>query len=276
VRVRARLIQRAPSFGILAVFSILAVVPFLWAFFSSFKNTSEIFSGVNFIPRNWRWNNYTDAWRVAAMGLHFKNSLIITAMSVSLILVVCTLAGYSFAKLRLRRHSWLFYLYFVGLAVPGQVTALSIFFLLRSLELNNTRVGLILALTGTAIAFSTFLMRTFFMDIPDELGESAQMDGASPLRTFLSVYLPLSTPAVLALAIFSFMGVWNEFYLTLVVLADDKLWTIPVAIAAFWHQFTNYGRVFAASIISVIPTIILYAVFQRSFVQGITVGALKL
>jgi ABC-type glycerol-3-phosphate transport system permease component len=264
------------TYILLSSFSLMALLPFVWAFFSSFKNTTEIFTNTSFFPNIWRWQNYANAWRIGNLGTYFWNSIVVTAFTVGILLCIASLAGYSFAKLKLRRHPWVFYLYLVGLAVPVQVTVLSVFFILKSIHLHNTLWGLIIALIADFSAFSTFLMRNFFMEIPDSLGESANMDGSTPLRTFTSIYLPLAQPAILALMIFGFLYAWNEFYLSLMILTDDKYWTIPLAVTAFSSLLlTDYSLVFAAFIISVIPTIVFYIVFQRSFVNGITAGALK-
>lgn len=264
------------SFLILSLCSIAAIIPFIWIIFGSFKNTMEIFSSFKLLPDTWRFSNYPNAWTRAKMGTRFFNSLFVTLGTTGIGLVFASLSGYSFAKLKLKKHPWLFYLYLGGMAIPIQAIFLSIFLQLKMLNLDNSKMGLVLGLIGTGTSFATYLMRNFFRDISDTYSESAQIDGSSVFNTFIKIYLPLARPGLLALAIFMIIHAWNEFDLSLMVLIDDKNWTIPLAVSTFKSMaVNNYGLVFSSAVLSFAPTLVLYSIFQRSFIEGITVGGVK-
>ncbi|SCH25945.1 Inner membrane ABC transporter permease protein ycjP [uncultured Ruminococcus sp.] len=264
------------SGAVLILFTLLALIPFLWVICSSLKGTGEIFTGRNFFPQDPKFSNYPQAWESARLGLRFFNSIIVTLGATVLSLAITTLAGYSFAKLWLAKYPFVFYCYLFGMSVPMQAIVLSIFLQLRNWNLQNTRLGLIIAIVGTGIPFATFLMRNFFKDLPDSFGECAQLDGSNAFQTFWYIYLPLAKPGMLALAIFTLIGAWNEFDLSLVVLTDDKLWTITLGVTQFRTVTNNnYGLVFSSAVISFLPTVLLYCLFQRSFIEGITVGGEK-
>lgn len=265
-----------PLYAVLTVFALVAIVPFLWVLMCSLMNTVEIYSG-NLIPPNWRFSNYTEAWRRARLGLYFKNSLYITVLAPLLGIALDSLAGYAFAKLRIRRWNWLFFLFLLGIFVPGEANLLSTRLQVQAIGLQNNLNGVVLAMLGTGMAFGIFLMRNFFLDIPDSFGESAKMDGAGTFAIFWRVYLPLARSGLVALFIFKIIGAWNEFNLSLFILTDSDKWTIPLAVTSFRSMpgASNCGYIFAAAMICVFPILILYFIFQRSFMEGITAGGVK-
>lgn len=265
-----------PLYLVLVFFSLVALVPFLWVLSSSLMNTVEIFSG-NLLSPQWRFSNYAEAWRRARMGIYYKNSIYITLLAPILGLALDTMAGYSFAKLRIKKHQWLFYLFLLGMFIPGESNLLSTTLQVRRIGLHNNLNGVVLALLGGGMAFGTFMMRNFFRDVPDSYGESARIDGAGPFAIFLRVYLPLAKSGVVALMIFKIIGAWNEFNLSLFILTDSDVWTIPLAVTTIRSMpgANNYGYVFAAAAIAILPVLIVYLIFQRSFVEGITAGGMK-
>lgn len=261
---------------ILLLAAVIALIPFIWVILSSFKGTAEIFTGKNFFPKVWRFANYPEAWTKARMGQRFVSSAIVTIGTTALTLIVATLSGYSFAKLWVSKHPIVFYAILFCMAIPSQAIVLSIFLQLKNIGLHNTRLGLILALVGVNVPFASFLMRSFFRDLPDSFGECATIDGSSAFQTFAHIYLPLAQPGLIALAIFTLIGAWNEFDISLVTLTDDVLWTITLGVTQFKGITTaNAGLLFASSVISFVPIIILYCFFQKTFIEGITVGGNK-
>ena len=261
---------------LLTFFALLAIVPFLWVLMCSLMNTVEIYSG-SLIPPNWRFSNYAEAWERARLSRYFLNSIYITVLAPLLGIILDSLAGYAFAKLRIRRWNWLFFLFLLGLFVPGEANLLSTRLQVQAIGMHNNLNGVVLAMLGTGMAFGIFLMRNFFMDIPDSFGESAKIDGASTFTIFLNVYLPLARSGLIALLIFKIIGAWNEFNLSLFILTDSDKWTIPLAVTSFRSMpgASNYGYVFAAAMICVFPILILYFLFQRSFMEGIAAGGVK-
>lgn len=260
---------------LLIVFAAIALVPFLWVVSSSFKGTLQIFSG-KLIPDPWRWQNYPETWEHAHIGSAIINSVIIVVCSVTISLFIDVLAGYSFAKLRLRKHPAIFYLYLGALAIPLESNVFSMYIQIRNLGLDNTHMGVVLALVGTGTAFGTFMMRNFFRDISDSYAESARLDGASDFVIFSRIYLQMAAPGVMALAVYKILGAWNEYNLSLFILTKSELWTVSLTVATlkgFTHS--NYGWIFAGSVMMMLPTIICYILFNKSFVSGITVGGEK-
>ena len=259
----------------LILFSCYALFPFLWVITSSLKSSMEIFTGV-LIPSEWRWDNFSGAWEQANISRVIVNSLIVTIFSVGIGLTIDVLAGYSFAKLAIKKHSWIFYIFLMALAIPLEANVFSIYLQVKQLGLGNTLGGLVIALIGTGSAFGTYLMRNFFRDISDTFRESAKIDGASELKIFFNIYLPLAAPAIGALTIFKALQSWNEYNISLFILTDQKKWTIPLAVATFKSfEYSNYSYIFAASVISFLPTVILYILFNKSFIEGIAVGGEK-
>ena len=263
------------AYTILALFAIFALFPFIWVIFCSLKNTSEIFSGV-FFPTTIRILNYPNSWRIAELGQSFINSIVVTFFVIAINLIISSMAGYSFAKLKLRQYPNLFYIYISCLAIPGQATAIALFLQLKSMGLQNNIWGLIIVLAGGGSVFGTFMLRNFFRDISDSYAESAEIDGASIVQVFTKIYIPMAKPAITTLLVFVSMGAWNDYYLSLLLLKDDNLWTIPLAISSIKSlAVTQFGYAFAATVMSFLPIIVIYFIFNQKFIEGIALGGEK-
>ena len=269
--------RNLPIHFFLLFVSLFALVPFLWVLLSSFKDTMALFTGP-FIPETWLWQNYPEAWVRGRIGTLFRNSFHITILAPLLSIIVTSLTGYSFAKLRLKKYTWLFYLFLLGLFIPMEANLLSIMMQVGRMGMHNSLNGVVLAIVAGNIAFGSFMMRNFFRDIPDSFGESAKIDGAGIITIFLRIYIPLAKSAIIALSIFSFIGAWNEFNLSLFILTHSDMWTIPIGIRALMGNNVgaiNFGWVFSGAIMCIIPALIFYIVFQRSFIEGISAGGVK-
>jgi multiple sugar transport system permease protein len=193
-----------------------------------------------------------------------------------LVTVLASMMAYSFARFEFRGKNAIFAMLLAMLMIPGVVLLIPQFILAKNLGLINSLPGLILVYSAGPLAFNTFLLRGFFESLPRELEESAVIDGASSLTIFLRVMMPLAAPAVSTVAVFSFLGAWDEYVLALNFLTDQNLRTLPIAIANFrGAHATNWGLVFAGSLTAVIPTVLLFVFFQRYFVQGLTSGAVR-
>ena len=265
-----------PMYIILIIASLFALVPFIWILLSSFKNTVELFTGP-VIPEVWRWQNYLEAWTRGRIGLLFRNSLYITIVAPTLSIIFNSLTGYAFAKLRLRNYTWLFYFFLISLFIPMEANLLSVSLQVGVMGLHNSLNGVVLAVVAGNIAFGSFMMRNFFKDIPDSFGESAKIDGAGIFTTFIFIYIPLAKSAITALTIFTLIGAWNEFNLSLFILTNSDMWTIPIGMRSLMGNLgaTSFGLVFAGSVIVIVPIIVFYIIFQRSFIEGISAGAMK-
>ncbi|TBL81253.1 carbohydrate ABC transporter permease [Paenibacillus thalictri] len=263
-------------FSVLAIFTAATVLPFLWVIASAFKSDAEIFGSASLIPKSWNWVNFYTAWTDGKFGVYFWNSLLI-AVSVTVILaaIACP-AGYAFAKMKLRKHPFVFYIILFGMTMPAQSVIIPLFYQLKSYGLIDHKLGLIIAEVGLEVPFAIYLMRNFFRDLPDELIEAAVIDGAGTWGAFRRVMLPLSKPGVLALSVFSFLGSWNEFLLSLLVLVSNDSRTIPLGLVRFSSLHTSdYGVVFAGVVFAFIPSMLIYILLQKSFVRGISSGSLK-
>lgn len=251
--------------------------PFLWLLASSLKTEAEIATADPFAaPDRLMWGNYVDAWRIGSFGELILNSLANVAAVVVLMILVCAPAGYAFAKMRFRGSEALFYLLILGLTVPIQAIVIPLYQLLSGLGLLDSLAGITLAQVGNGIPFGVFLMRNFFRNVPHELLEAARVDGCGHGRILLRIFLPISAPAVLALVVISALGTWNDFFLPLVVLISPEVQTLPLGLVRFAGTYsTDHRLVFAGTVISFLPIVLLYIATQRRFTEGLTQGALK-
>ena len=261
---------------VLAVGALLMATPFLYMLGTSFKPHAFVLeTPPRFIPSEPTLDNYTRALTTNHFGRYFLNSLIVATISTAIIVVLAAMLAYAFARWDFPGRSTLFYLMLGTMMVPSLVLIIPQFVLARDLHLLNSRWGLI-AVYSAGTAFSMFLLRGFFEELPQDLLDAALVDGAGPFRTFWDIALPLARPALAAVAIFSFLGAWDEFTWALTAISDEDLYTLPIGLRLFQQQHgTEWGLVFAASTISVVPTIAVFVIFQRHFIKGVTSGAVK-
>ncbi|MDP8217416.1 MAG: carbohydrate ABC transporter permease [Candidatus Theseobacter exili] len=254
---------------------VITIVPFLWMISTSFKSSEGIFAfPPKFIPVNPTLEHYKDLFEKVKFLGHFKNSLIIAVSITLLNLFFNSLAGYAFAKYKFPGREKIFTLLLVTMMVPGQVAMMPVFLILKNLGLLNTYLGLIIP--GASGVFGIFLMRQFMKTIPNDLIESARIDGCSEFRIFWSIMLPLCKPALATLAIFTFMGAWNEFIWPLIIMTKEEMYTLPVALANLNGQHnTEWGLLMAGSVIIIIPILVTFIALQRYFMKGIVLTGLK-
>ncbi|AEF81900.1 carbohydrate ABC transporter permease [Leadbettera azotonutricia] len=259
-----------------AILSISMLIPFVWMISASFKIESDVFNvPVDWIPKIPTLDNYKMVWGSSVPFSKFLlNSIKVTLWCVIGELVTSALAGYAFAKIKFRGREIMFWLYVATLIFPGQMMLIPRFVLFRLTGLYNTHWTLILP--GMFTAFGTFMLRQFFMTIPDELSEAAKIDGANHFSVFVKIVLPLSTAALSALVIFQFVGVWNDYEAPLVYIRSKELATIPLGLEFFRDEnSTSYGAIMAASVCSLIPIFVVFLTFQRQFVAGIATSGMK-
>ncbi len=254
---------------------LLLTFPIYWMLRISLGTPFELAQPIiPLIPTEWEWQNYVQPWRDWPFARWLGNSVVIAVVSVVLTLVVNLSAGYAFAKLRFPGRNILFLLIISTLMVPVQVIMIPQFQIVVDLNLLDTNAGVILP--RLAEAFGLFMARQFFMAIPDELLEAAKVDGAGHLRAFWSIALPLSAPLIAVLIIFTFMWRWNEFIWPLIVLTDNQSYTLPVGLQFLLAQYsTDYGPLLAMSFLSILPMLIVFAFFQRYFVEGLARTGIK-
>jgi multiple sugar transport system permease protein len=259
----------------LAGITFLTFLPLIWMLSSSLKFDSEVFSlPIRWIPRNPVWSNYSLIWQKINFALFtfnsFKLSIIITIIQV----LTSSFAAYGFAKCHFRGRDTLFFIYIATIAIPWQVYMLPQYVEMRMLHLVNTHLGYVLMQSFTA--FGVFLMRQFYVSIPDELLDAARIDGLNEYGIYFRIVLPLSKPVAATLCIFSFVSIWNDFMGPMIYFDSVGNKTIPLGIRMFLGQYsTEYGLIMAASVVSLVPVFIVFLFFQRFFVEGIATSGLK-
>jgi multiple sugar transport system permease protein len=261
--------------GGLILLAIVSIIPIAWMVSASFMMPGEA-SAVpfRFLPAHPTFEHYIALTERMHIIRYFINSLVIASAVTVLSLLFNSMAGYAFAKFRFRGRDRLFRLLLSGLVIPAQVTMLPLFLMLKTMGLVNTYAGAVVP--GLASIFGIFLMRQFAGSIPDSLLEAARIDGAGDFRIYCSVVLPLCRPILFTLALFTFMGTWNDFMWPLIIMTDNMNYTLPVAIANLkGEHLLDLELMMAGSVITILPVLILFLLFQRHYVRGIMVGGVK-
>lgn len=255
--------------------AIFMLLPLLWMLSTSFKTNGQIFTyHIQWIPHPFTFENYRQAWTEIPMIRFFLNSIIVACTTTVLQILVCALAAYGFARIRFVGREIIFLLFLGTMMIPKYILIIPLYLIMGQLNLINTYGGLILP--GIVSAFSIFLLRQFFMNIPIELDEAAIIDGCSKLQILFRIYFPLSVPALSALTILAFMGAWNDFFWPLIVTSSDSMRTLQLGLAYFQTSYTTqWGALMAASTIASIPVLVVFFFAQKRFIQGITQTGIK-
>lgn len=255
--------------------SLITLLPFIWMVGASFMITGEASSfPPKFIPDEITFSQYITLFQNLHIGRYFLNSLIL-AISVTFVsLFVNSLAGYGFAKFAFKGKRPIFFFLLSSMIIPGQITMLPVFLILKKLGLLNTYFGIIIP--GMASIFGVFLIRQYLQSIPDSLIEAARMDGASDFKIYLLVIIPLAKPVLVTLALFTFMGTWNDFLWPLIVMTSDTMYTLPVALANLLGEHAQDPELMmAGAVITILPVMIVFLLLQRYYISGILMGGVK-
>ena len=270
---------RLPRLLVSAALLLLALVfffPLIWMVMSSFKTNSAIFSAPFSPPDSIDFSKWAEAWTVGNLGQYAINSAIVTIASVVLILLLGAAAAYALSRYRFRGRGLVLGLFALGLILPLQSYFIAQSSIFTQLGITDTRLALIIPYTAMGLSLAVYLLKVYLDALPDELFEAARIDGASDRQMFASVALPLLRPGLATVAIFSALAAWNEFLLALLYIQDDALKTIPTGLLAFSTRYvTDYSLLFSALSIVTIPMIVIYVVFNRQIVAGITAGSVK-
>lgn len=260
---------------ILIVAAVVLMFPFVWMLSGSFKDNLEVVRmPPNLIPDTFKFSNYVEITKYFPIYRFLGNSVGVSLVTTVAQIVVCAMAAFVFAKIPFRGRETLFVLYLITMMIPMQVTMTPLFIVFQKLHLTNTYLGLILP--GIFSAYGTFLLRQHIMTIPDPLIEAARMDGASYLRVFVSIILPLSKPALATLAIFAFMASWNNFLWPLIITSDKELMTLPIGLSKLQGRWaTEWNILMAGNVISFIPIFIVFLFASKYFIKGMTMSGVK-
>ena len=261
--------------GLLGGLAFISLFPLLWMVSVSFMPAGASSSlPVPIVPPSVTLDNYRQLFGSIGMGRYFVNSLLLALLSTAISVSFNVMAGYAFAKLKFRGRDALFKTLLGALVIPGQVAMLPLFLMLKPLGLINNYGGAIVPMMASV--FGIFLVRQFARGIPDDLLEAARIDGASEWRIFLTIIVPVLTPVIATLAIFSFLGSWNDFMWPLIVLTDDSLHTLPVALAGLSREHVQDNELMmAGSVVTILPVLIVFLALQRQYMEGLMAGSVK-
>jgi len=263
------------TYAFLFILSVSMLLPFLWMASASLQMDKDVFRfPFRWIPREPRWKNYLLIWKRVPFLTFILNTVKLTTIITALQIFTSSLAAYAFAKLRFKGRDLIFTCYIATIAIPWQVYMVPQFIIMRKLGLGDSHLALILLQTFTA--FGVFLMRQFFVTIPGELSEAARIDGLGEYGIFFRIILPNAKPALATLTIYSLVLVWNDFMGPLIYLSSEKLKTIQLGLRMFIAQYSaEYSLIMAASLVSLVPIILLFVFLQRFFVEGVATSGLK-
>jgi multiple sugar transport system permease protein len=261
--------------GLLAVVACVTLLPFYWMLSSSLRTMETMFSlPIDWIPYPPNWQSYVLAWQAQDFARYFLNSGFVAIAITLANLLLCSLAGYSLTKFHYRGRGIMFFAILSTMMLPLEVTMVPLFLIIKRLDWANTYQGLIVPFLVDG--FGVFLMRQYMMSIPRDLIDSARIDGASELRIFWMIVLPLCKPALVALAVFTFREAWDMYIWPLIIITKDSLRTLPLGISLFMSSYgTSWDQLMAIAVLGTLPMILLFFFLQRAFIQGIAATGLK-
>ncbi|NMC85273.1 MAG: carbohydrate ABC transporter permease [Anaerolineaceae bacterium] len=276
-----RVLRETIFYLLLSAVGVFMALPFVWSLLTSLKDDSEIFS-THWLPTHLTLAHYAEVFQVIPYGSYILNSFVMAGLGVITNLFLGSLAGYAYARLRMKHKNFFFRSQVASMMIPSIITMIPTYLILRSFPLvgGNNILGQggygflntiwAVVLPWAVGSYAVFMMRQFFMTLPEELAEAARLDGCSEFRIFWNIYLPLCKPALATLAIFTFQAGWNSFLWPMIVLNDPKLKTVQMGLQVFSsNHSTNYGPMMAASIIAMLPMILIFVFAQRYFTQGV-------
>jgi len=260
---------------VLVFMTAIYMGPFLFSLSISFNAEQDVFQWpIKLLPEKWTLDNYRHVWQDVPFALWLKNSLIVTIVQTLTNVFFASMAGFAFARLRFPGRNVIFSIFMASLMIPGIILLVPKFMVLNEFNLVNTYAGLMLP--GLVTVVNIFLMKQFFETIPKDLEEAALIDGCSYFRIFWQIFLPISKPALAAVAIYTFQGAWNEFMWTVVATTTTDMFTLPVGMNFLKNEFqVNWPLLMSGTILISLPTLIIFLIFQRYFVEGVASSGLK-
>lgn len=268
----SRRLMCSASYLVLTGLAVVSGFPLFWLLVTSLKGRQQVFDG--FWPKALQFDNYVHVWIGLRLAQAFANSLIVTGLTIGMVAVTATLAGYAFAKLEFPHRDVVFYAFLASMMIPSHAVLIPMFMYLKRIGMLDSLVGLSLSLTGASVSFAVFLMRAFFKTLPDDLGDAGRMDGCTEPGVFCHVYLPIARPGVATVLILQFVSTWNELMFSTTFITTPRLKTIqPVIYQAVGRYSVDYAVLSAGLIIGLLPILATYLLVQRQFVTGLTAGA---
>jgi N-acetylglucosamine transport system permease protein len=266
------------SHTVLALWAAIVVLPMLWVLVTSFKTTSQIFSSPFSPPTSLNLVNYVNAWTTAGIGSYFVNTVIVVGSALVIVMVLGAMCSYVLARFSFVGNRLIYYLMLAGLTFPIFLAIVPLFFTLQNFGLLNTLPGLIIVYVAFALPFTVFFLFAFFRALPEEIAEAAALDGAGEWATFFRVMLPMARNGFASVAIFNFLGLWNQFLIPVALNTNVGNYVLSQGMAAFASQAgyaVDFGALFAAVVITVAPVLVVYIIFQRQLQGSVSQGTMK-
>jgi len=268
-----------PAYILLGAFSLSTILALLWALFMSFRSNQELFTyGAWALPREWAWSNYVEAWRQMRVGKYFLNTVLYSVVGTAGAVMLSACTAYVIARVKFAGRDLVYYTFLISLMLPGYLAMVPRYFLMRRMGLVDTYLVIFLLAWTGGLAFNLFLLINFFETLPTELEEAAFIDGGNAWQIFWRVMFPLARPGIATVAIFTFMGQWNEFMTPLIYLRDPARYSLALGLQMLSFSATysaNYTKLFAGMIMFMVPILIVYLILKDRITEGLTVGALK-
>jgi raffinose/stachyose/melibiose transport system permease protein len=264
------------KYAVLIITAFITLYPLLWVLLNSLKTNIELFTNPWGIPKEWRPENYKNAWTTASISIYFFNSVIVSIMSLFFSLLLSTTVSFAVTRLKFRLATAVFLVFTVGMMIPVHATLIPIFIMFSKIRLTNSLYSLIIPYVAFSLPIAVMIFCGFFKTFPRELEEAAVIDGSTIGGMFFRITLPMCKPCIATVAIYNFLGTWNELNYALVLIRSRSRMTLPIGMTFFKSQFTmDYTGMFAAIIITIIPTVAVYIAFNKQIIEGMTSGALK-
>ena len=268
--------------GTLAVYLVLlllafyALAPLMNLAFNSLKATAEVAANPFGFPKTLRWSNYSEAWRLGKFSTTLRNSVILTVVSVSGVLVIAFLAAYALARYSPPGYNFFVSYILLGSTIPSQLYIVPLFIMWSRLGLMDNLLGLSLVFIANHSPFAAFLVRAFLLGVSSEFEDAARVDGASEWQVLTRILVPMSWPVLLTVALVTGVRVWNNFFFAVTLIQDEAWKPVSTSLSVFQQKYdTNWGLINAAAVITVLPVLLMFVIFQRQFIAGLTQGGLK-
>lgn len=260
----------------LSILAVVYLLPLLWVIYVSLKDDKTLFVSPWAMPEHLMIENYSFAWTAGKLGIATLNSAIVCVVTLLLCLLVGSMAAFAIGRMRWKLSGAMMTYFLTGMMIPVHCILIPVFTRFSKMHLTNSLTGLILPYLTLSLPITIFIMTGFFQSLPNELFESACIDGCSIYRSFTHIALPLSRTGLFVTGLMTFVANWNELLLAMVFISDDNKKTLPVSLSKFVGPYnTNYSQMFAAIVIAIIPTIVVYCMFSNQIVDGLTAGAVK-
>ncbi len=266
------------SHGVLVLWSLIVVLPLVWTLMTSFKTTGQIFSSPFSLPTSLNVVNYVNAWTTAGIGSAFLNTVLVVGSALVLVMILGSMCAYVLARFSFPGNRLIYYGMLAGLTFPIFLAIVPLFFTLRNFGLLNTLPGLVVTYVAFALPFTVFFLFSFFKALPDEISEAAALDGAGEWKTFFLVMLPMAKNGLTSVLIFNFLGLWNQFLIPVALNTDVANYVLSQRMASFASQAgyaVDFGALFAAVVITVVPVLVVYVIFQRQLQGSVSQGTSK-